>query len=82
MIVGGGVATTEAGQEVAEVLMSVEECDMETGIEEAGGEVEHAVDVALERPREHRYVRRRARLPWVQLDRVQSSSLLFETQRL
>jgi hypothetical protein len=38
---------------------------METSIEEVGGEVEHAVDVALQRPREHQHVRRRVHLPWI-----------------
>ena len=42
----------------AEVVVGVEEGDMETGVEEGGGKVEHAVDVALQRPRKHKHVGR------------------------
>jgi hypothetical protein len=47
------------GSKAAEVVVGMEEGDVEAGVEEGGGEVEHAVDVALQRPWKHQHVRRR-----------------------
>ena len=45
--------------ETAEVVLGVEEGDVDAGAEEARGEGEHGVDVALQRPGEHQHVHRR-----------------------
>ena len=39
-------------------MLGVEEGDVDAGGEEGRGEVEHGVDVALQRPREGQHVRR------------------------
>ena len=44
--------------ETAEVVLGVEERDLDAGVDEGGGELEHGIDVPLPWPREHENVRR------------------------
>ena len=75
---GGGQRVVVVVAGGGEGVVAVEEGDVEACSEEAGGEVEHAVDVALHRPREDEHVRgRHVRRPY---ERQQlASSNIYES---